>query len=460
MTNQVRLRRIDLATTDVATLDGLLRRSAVPDPAIRSAAAEIVAAIRRDGDRALTRASATYGGGMPDAAVAVAPVRLRDELANLPRHERRALQHAIDNIRTAHRPQRPVPSDIDVEPGVRVERRWEPLRRVGVYVPGGRAAYPSSLLMGVVPAQVAGVGEVVVASPAGDDGYLSPVLLAAAALLEVDALYAMGGAQAIGALAYGTESVAAVDKIVGPGNAWVTAAKLAVYGDCAVDLPAGPSEALVLTDGSGGPGTAAVVAADLLCQAEHGPDSPVLLVSTDGAFTDRVLEELGRLLPTLQRHEILETSLRAHGAIVEASDMETAIDFSNRYAPEHLSVHTRDAGAVAAHLTAAGSVFVGRWSPESAGDYATGANHVLPTGGLAAAYGPLSVEDFGSWRQVQHLTEEGLRRLRPTIGTLASAEGLTAHKLAVEIRFDPTMDGNGMSANHAMPDRAADQGAS
>ena len=271
---------------------------------------------------------------------------------------------------------------------------------------------------------------------------MSPVLLAAAALLDVDALYAMGGAQAIGALAYGTGTVRQVDKIVGPGNAWVTAAKLAVYGDCAVDLPAGPSEALVINDGTGSP---TIVAADLLCQAEHGPDSPVLLVTTDDAFADAVTAEVARLLPTLQRHEILSTALSEHGAVIIAPDVDAAIDFSNRYAPEHLSVHTQDASRIAERLTAAGSVFVGYWSPESAGDYATGANHVLPTGGLAASYGPLSVEDFGSWRQVQTLTEDGLATLRPTIGTLANAEGLTAHRLAVEIRFDHTADGSTMS---------------
>jgi histidinol dehydrogenase len=287
--------------------------------------------------------------------------------------------------------------------------------------------------MGVVPAQVAGVAEIVVTTPADPDGEIAGALLAAAALLGVHEVYAVGGAQAVAALAYGTETIGRVEKIVGPGNAWVTAAKLAVYGDCAVDLPAGPSESLVLADDNA---DARVVAADLLCQAEHGPDSPVLLVTTSPELGAEVELEIDRLLPRLARSPILEKSLGDHGMLVLAPTHDDAIDFANAYAPEHLSIHTTDAAGDAARLTAAGSVFVGHWSPESAGDYATGANHVLPTGGLAAAYGPLSVEDFGSWRQVQELTRDGLATLRPTIVALAEAEGLTAHRLAADIRFE------------------------
>ncbi len=287
--------------------------------------------------------------------------------------------------------------------------------------------------MGVVPAQIAGVTGIAVMSPADEAGNLSPALLAAAGCVGVTELYAAGGAQAVGALAYGTETIPRVDKIVGPGNAWVTAAKLAVYGDCAIDLPAGPSEALVIADETAEP---RVVAADLLCQAEHGPDSPVLLVTTSPDLADAVEREIAALLPRLERAPILMKSLGDHGRIVLAPDVDAAIGFANGYAPEHLSVHTIDSAAVADRLTSAGSVFVGPWSPESAGDYATGANHVLPTGGLAGSHGPLSVEDFGSWRQVQHLTAEGLNSLRPTIATLAEAEGLTAHRLAADIRFE------------------------
>jgi histidinol dehydrogenase len=287
--------------------------------------------------------------------------------------------------------------------------------------------------MGVVPAQVAGVAEIAVVTAAAPDGSVSDVVLAAAALLGIDEVYIAGGAQAVAALAYGTESIPRVDKIVGPGNAWVTAAKLAIYGDCGVDLPAGPSEALILADGAADP---RIVAADLLCQAEHGPDSPVVLVTTSASLAAAVQEEIDRLLPSLDRADILAKALGDHGLSVLAPDLDAAVGFAERYAAEHVSIHTDDARGVAGRITAAGSVFVGHWSPESAGDYATGANHVLPTGGLARSHGPLSVDDFGSWRQVQELTREGLASLRPTITALADAEGLSAHRLAVDIRFE------------------------
>jgi histidinol dehydrogenase len=251
--------------------------------------------------------------------------------------------------------------------------------------------------------------------------------------LGIDEVYVMGGAQAIAALAYGTETIAPVDKIVGPGNDWVTAAKLAVFGVCGIDLPAGPSEALVLTDGSA---DSRIVAVDLLCQAEHGAESPVVLLTTAPDQVPAILAAAEAMLEGLDRAEIIRAALEDHGLIAIAPDLETAIDFSNDFAPEHLSVHTEEAPSVAKRLTSAGSVFVGQWAPESAGDYATGANHVLPTGGLARSYGPLSVEDFGSWRQVQVLTREGLSTLRPIIEELAGVEGLSAHRLAVAVRFE------------------------
>ncbi len=300
-------------------------------------------------------------------------------------------------------------------------------------MPGGTAAYPSTLIMTVVPARVAGVEEIAVASPAAPNGELAPVLLAAAALLGVEELYVMGGAQAVAALAYGTETIRPVDKVVGPGNPWVTAAKLAVLGACAIDMPAGPSEVLVLADETADP---RLVAVDLLCQAEHGPDSPAVLVTTDPELPDSVQEELAQLLPALERRQVLAEALQEHGLVVIAPDHQTARSFADDYAAEHVTVLTADAEADAKALRGAGSVYVGRWSPESAGDYATGANHVLPTGGLARACGPLAVEDFGSWRQVQTLSRDGLHRIRNTIGNLAVAEGLTAHRLAAELRFE------------------------
>jgi histidinol dehydrogenase len=286
--------------------------------------------------------------------------------------------------------------------------------------------------MTVVPAQVAGVGSIAVATPAGANGTVDPVILGAAGLLGIEEVHAMGGAQAVAALAYGTETIPRVDKIVGPGNAWVTAAKLAVAGECAIDMPAGPSEALVLADASADP---RFVAADLLAQAEHGPDSPVLLVTVDPGVADRVLIEAARQIARLERREVIAAALSGHGCAVVAPDLEAALRFANEYAPEHLSIHLTDPEQAVEAVTSAGSVFVGAWAPEPVGDYASGANHVLPTGGLACSTGPLAVEDFGSWRQVQYLDRHGLEALRPVVSALAAAEGLTAHRNAVEIRF-------------------------
>ncbi len=434
----MQIRTVTLSQLTDSERREILQRSAVPDPEMRAAALGIVDEVRRGGDAALAAANVRYGGGVKEGSVRVEQSSLDSALDSLEAEVRTALDQAARNIRRAHTPQRPDDQTVETVPGVTIDRRWTPLRRVGVYVPGGRAAYPSSLLMGVIPAQVAGVSEIVVTSPADENGDVSPAMLAAAALLEVDEVYITGGAQAVGALAYGTETIRPVQKIVGPGNAWVTAAKLAVYGDVGVDLPAGPSEALVIADSSADP---RLIAADLMCQAEHGPESPVALVTPDAGFAAEVVDQVNALLPDLPRSDIIGAALADHGLIAITDTLDDAIAFANEYAAEHLTVHTADSAADAARTTAAGSVFVGRWAPESAGDYATGANHVLPTGGLAAAYGPLGVEDFGSWRQVQTLTEDGLRTLRPTIAALAEAEGLTAHKLASEIRFE-TEDGS------------------
>ncbi|MFQ5554675.1 MAG: histidinol dehydrogenase, partial [Acidimicrobiia bacterium] len=424
---------VEISTLDAARRAAITHRSPVPDAAVRIAAARIVDAVRRGGDASLQEAGREFGGGSERRGLRIDRDRCRQALRDLDDGLRSALETAMAHIIRCHEVQRPRDQVVSVVPGVFVERKWAPLDSVGVYVPGGRAPYPSSLLMGVVPALIAGVTRVAVATPADDDGEISPVLLAAAELAGVEEIYAMGGAQAVAALAYGTESVARVAKIVGPGNAWVTAAKLAVVGDVAIDLPAGPSESLTLADSFADPTT---VAADMLCQAEHGPESPTVLVTTDAGLARKVVDLIGELLPGLERNAIVTAALRDAGLVAIARDMDEALDFVNEYASEHVAVDTRDAPTIAARITNAGSVFVGRWSPHSAGDYATGGNHVLPTGGLARSHGPLSVEDFGSWRQIHELTCEGLAELQPTIAAIAGAEGLSAHDLAVRVRFE------------------------
>jgi histidinol dehydrogenase len=433
-----RLRRFVLANASAAERRALTDRSSTATPDIRARAREIVDAVRTGGDAALRDANARFGGGLTEPADAPALRVPAEELATardrLSPELRAGLEQMARNIEAFHAIEVPPPAQwVTTEPGVEVGRVWRGLDRVAAYVPGGTAAYPSSLLMSAIPARLAGVGQFVVASPAGAGGELSPALLGAAGLMEVDEFWVMGGAQAVGALAYGTESIRRVDKIVGPGNAWVTAAKLEVLDSCAIDMPAGPTEVMVVADDTADP---VHVAADLLSQAEHGPDSPALLVTPSEALADAVEAELARQLPTLARRETLAGSLAAAGTVVITADVVEALAFADEYAPEHLSCVVEDLDAALGSLRHAGSLFLGPYAPESAGDYAAGSNHVLPTAGAGRAYSPLGVESFGRWMQVNRITREGLARILPAVAAVAEAEGLTAHRRAVEIRFE------------------------
>jgi histidinol dehydrogenase len=434
------LRRLELsrAASDpavVAEIRGLLRRGAVPDPQVRDGARAILAAVKNGGDAAVRDANARFGGSRAEGSLLASRAEMQAARDDLPPRIRSGLDQMIANIRRFAETQRPETRFTTIVPGVEIERRWVPLSSVGVYAPGGSAAYPSSLLMGVVPAQVAGVGRVVVASPADSEGRLNRTLLGAAGLLGVDEFIVAGGAQAVAALAYGLPEagVEPVDRIVGPGNAWVTAAKLEVFGECGIDLPAGPSEVMVVADATA---DAVHVAADLLSQAEHGPDSPALLVTWDPAVAAAVERELARQLETAARHEILERSLASCALVVLAPSRAAALDFVNGYAPEHLSVVVDDVEEAVAQLRNAGSLFVGPYAPESAGDYASGANHVLPTGGLARSCGALATESYGKFIQVQRISRDGLAAIRDAVESIAEAEGLIAHKRAVEVRFE------------------------
>ena len=424
-----RLRRIELESLSPGPRRTLLRRGAVPDKAIRDGAAAICDDVAERGDVAVREYAERFGGGfrrVGSSEISAAAQATGSDIIE-------ALESAATNVRAYHTAQLPRDLQVETVEGVEITRRWTPLRRVGAYVPGGKASYPSSVLMTAVPAKVAGVEQVVITTPAAPDGSVDPATLAACQWPGQTRCGWSAVPRRSPPLHTARETLEPVEKIVGPGNAWVTAAKLAVFGACAIDMPAGPSEVLVFADETA---DATLVAVDLLCQAEHGPDSPAVLVTTDPGLPDRVEAELDRLLPELERSEILELALAEHGWSVVVPDHESGIDFVNDYAGEHVTIMTADPDADAKQITAAGSVYVGRWSPESAGDYATGANHVLPTGGLAAACGPLSVEDFGSWRQEQRITRDGLERLVDTIATLATAEGLTAHRLAAQMRLE------------------------
>jgi histidinol dehydrogenase len=434
----IRLSRLVLAETAdpavAAARDALLRRGAVPDAAVREGARRILAEVRAGGDAAVRASNERFGGGLADGRLVIDRPELRQARDHLRRAIRQGLETMVANVRRFAETQRPTTTTTEIAPGIGIERRWTPLSRVGAYVPGGAGAYPSSLVMCAVPARVAGVATLVVASPAGPDGAVDSVLLGAAGLMDVEALIVAGGAQAIGALAFGLpeSGIDPVDKIVGPGNAWVMAAKLEVFGEVGIDLPAGPSEVMVLADGTAEP---AHVAADLLSQAEHGPDSPAILVTADVALADAVEAAVASQLDTAMRRPVLERSLAACGLIVLAPDRAAAIEFANAYAAEHLTVVMANTEEAVAQIRNAGSLFVGAFAPESAGDYASGANHVLPTGGLARSYGALSVEAFGKFVQVQRIDRTGLASIRAAVGAVAAAEGLDAHRRAVEIRF-------------------------
>lgn len=439
MTAMAALRRIRLvaAASDrsvAAEILALTRRTAVPDASVRDGARAIVEAVRLGGVAAVRAANARFGGGLADGRLILRASDLDTAKDALPAGIRRAIEVAIENVTRYHGPQLPVSTTVETVPGVSIERRWSPLASVGAYVPGGGAPYPSTLVMTVVPARIAGVPALIVATPAGRDGTVDPVILGAAGLLGVDAVFVAGGAQAVAALAFGLadEGLPAVDRIVGPGNAWVTAAKLELAGEVGIDLPAGPSEGMVLAEPPADPDR---VAADLLTQAEHGPDSPALLVTTDPAFADAVEVALRARLALAPRRDVLERALATHGRVVIAADRVAAIEFVNAYGPEHLSIDVEPLEPAVAAIRNAGSIFAGPWAPESAGDYATGANHVLPTGGLARASGALDVAAYGKYSQVQRVSEAGLRALQPTIVALAEAEGLFAHRDAVTARF-------------------------
>jgi histidinol dehydrogenase len=415
----------------------LFDRGRATDPGVARAVADVVAAVRAGGDAAL-RDLARRFDGVELAALEVPRERWQAALAKLPAGVRDGLRQAAAAIACFHRAQLPAPLEVEVSPGVRVGRLYEPLRRVGVYAPGGRAAYPSSVLMGVVPARVAGVGEVIVCSPpgpSGEPGEPPAAVLAACALAGADRLFAIGGAGAVAAMGFGTESVPPVDKVVGPGNAYVTEAKRQLANVVAFDAPAGPSEVLVVADETASP---LLVAAELMAQAEHDPDAAAVLVSTDADLPRKVLAELAALLPGQTRREVIAAALAARGGLLVAPSLAAALDFANRYAPEHLALLVADPRAALARVRCAGTVVLGASSSVVFGDYLTGANHVLPTAGLARGWSGLSTTDFLRATTYQEVTAGAAAELAGVTATLATAEGLPAHAFAASLRAAPT----------------------
>jgi len=426
----VKLRRLSTAGAGFdAELDALTRYEAAQGDAVEAAVRAIIADVRRRGDAAVLEYTRKFDRiqARTMAEVEVPRARLEAALAALPAAQGAALREAADRVRRFHQRQLQQSWDFTEPDGTRLGQRVTPLERVGVYVPGGKAAYPSTVLMNVIPAKVAGVGEIIMASPNAE-----PMVLAAAALAGVDRVLAIGGAQAVAALAYGTASVPRVDKIVGPGNAYVAAAKRQVFGQVGIDMIAGPSEILVIGDGST---PADWVAMDLFSQAEHDEVAQSILLSPSAAYLDAVEASIIRLLPTLPRRDVIAASLGARGALIQTKSLEEACAIADRIAPEHLELSVDDPDALLPKLRHAGAIFLGRWSSEAIGDYCAGPNHVLPTSGTARFSSPLGVYDFQKRTSIIGVSQSGAATLGRLAVTLAEGEGLTAHARSAQMRL-------------------------
>ena len=398
----------------------------------------ILREVRMRGDDALREYTQRFDGASPET------IRIPQEIINstgetISPSLREAMQTAADNIRLFHGKQDPGVVSVETMPGVSCWRKNVPIEKVGLYIPGGSAPLFSTILMLAIPAKIAGCKEIILCTPPDKSGDIHPAILYACALTGIDKVFACGGAQAIAAMAYGTQTIPAVDKIFGPGNQYVTTAKMLVSRTVTgIDMPAGPSEVLVIADQSADP---SFVAADLLSQAEHGPDSQVVLLATEKEWVDKVLAQINTQLESLPRKDIAVKALKNSKAIV-VKDLNDAMAISNRYAPEHLILATDNALTLAESVVNAGSVFIGHYSPESAGDYASGTNHTLPTNGFARTYSGVSLDSFVKKITYQEITREGLANLGPTIEVMAEAESLDAHKNAVSIRLATLKNNN------------------
>ena len=413
----------------------LLARPAMESNAeLRQTVAKIIAEVRTRGDAALLDFARQFDGGEP-ASLLVEPEEMAAAAESLDPELMAAIDTAIDTIGRFHAAGKPENLSVETAPGVTCQARWQALDPVGLYVPAGSAPLPSTAIMLAVPARLAGCKNIVLATPPNTQGQADAAVLAIAHRLNIDTVLVSGGAQAVAAMAFGTESVPRVAKIFGPGNRFVTEAKRQVSesaAGAAQDLPAGPSEVLVIADDSANPD---FVAMDLLSQSEHGPDSQAFLITDSIALAEAVNQSLDRLTPSLSRAETARIAL-GHGAIIVATGLDEAVAISNEYAPEHLIISTRDPHALCDATTSAGSVFLGHYTPESLGDYISGTNHVLPTAGWARSIGGLSITDFMRRMTVQEATPAGLRQLGPPGARLAAHEGLDAHRLAITLRLD------------------------
>jgi len=410
----------------------LLERSHIDSDSVMNIVNNIISDVKKNGDESLRQYTEKFDGVDLDDFL-IKEEELKESLSKIEDDLVGSLKQAASNIRKFHQAQLPQEWSMEVDEGITAGQIVRPLERVGCYIPGGRAVYPSSILMTVIPAKVAGVDEIICCTPPGPDGKVEDIVLAAAYLAGAHKVYRVGGAQAIAAMAYGTQTIPAVDKIVGPGNVFVTAAKKMVYGQVDIDFPAGPSEVLIIADETGNPD---YITLDLLAQAEHDPQAASVLVTTSPELARSVETKIKEKLPQMKREEIITESLQKNGKIILAGSLDEAVNFSNAYAPEHLMIMTRDPEEVVKDIKNAGSIFLGNLTPVAAGDYGSGTNHVLPTSFCARMYSGLSTESFLKKPTVQRLSREGLNSLKDVVIPLAEYEGLYAHAESFKKRLD------------------------
>lgn len=430
----IAIQRLDASQSDFEQqLSRLLAWESVSDDKVNAIVNEVIGRVRTEGDAALVeytnRFDRTSASSMQD--LELGQERLQQALDGLPTDQRSALEKAAERVRAYHERQKGESWQYTEADGTMLGQQITPMDRVGIYVPGGKAAYPSSVLMNALPAHVAGVKEIIMVVPT-PDGVLNELVLAAAALAGVDRVFTLGGAQAVAALAYGTETVPRVDKIVGPGNIFVATAKRAVFGAVGIDMIAGPSEILVVCDGKTDPDW---VAMDLFSQAEHDEDAQSILICPDTDYLDRVEASINALLPTMERQEIIAVSLQNRAALIKVADMDQAAELSNRIAPEHLELSVEDPVALLPQIRHAGAIFMGRYTAEALGDYCAGPNHVLPTSGTARFSSPLGVYDFQKRSSLIMFSAEGASEMGKVASVLARGESLTAHARSAEYRI-------------------------
>ncbi len=434
MTSKITIKRLVSSQADFnQQLDQMLAWESVSDQAVNQRVDEIIAAVRASGDSAVVELTNRFDRTQVSsfAELEMSKDRLQTALTRISPEQREALEVAANRVRSYHERQLSHSWQYEEADGTLLGQKVTPMDRVGIYVPGGKAAYPSSVLMNAMPAKVAGVAEIIMVVPT-PDGVVNEMVLAAAAIAGVDRVFTIGGAQAVAALAYGTETVPRVDKIVGPGNIYVATAKRAVFGAVGIDMIAGPSEILVICDGKTDPDW---VAMDLFSQAEHDEDAQPILIATDSAFIDQVEASIANLLPTMEREQIITASLLDRAILIEVADLDEAAALSNRIAPEHLELSVEDPIGLAEKIKHAGAIFMGRYTAEALGDYCAGPNHVLPTSGTARFSSPLGVYDFQKRSSLIMFSADGGSEMGKVASVLARGEGLTAHARSAEYRI-------------------------